>query len=230
MSARRVQWQRVAGEAALIIASVFVAIVLEGMWQERVQAADAHSALVQLLQELKQDQADLERVAARQVEIDKQYTDLRRWLADPATLPADEFHETLENISVDNMTLYVRQSAWANMVAGGHLQLIDDPMLVNHLADLYENRVARLDLNNNNYDVELFTAMREVGTSIWDGDNRKLLTNDPFAISVFRGQLRYLHIIWNLWYIDFMSQYAIALDALILEVESYLKSHNYESQ
>jgi hypothetical protein len=225
MSTERGRWQRIVGEAALIIASVFVAIVLEGLWQERVQAAEARAALGQLLNELREDRVEAERVISRQVEIDGEFLELRTWLAAPSTLPADAFNKNMDSISLDNSGLYARKSAWFNMVASGHLPLLNDSSLVSKLADLYEKRMARLNMNNENYDNINIALMRESGTAIWDGDNRRLLTDDPLAISTFRGELRYVHIAWNKWYIDFVKGYAGALDELIAEVDAYLQEH-----
>ena len=223
MSTERGRWQRIAGEAVLIIASVFVAIVLEGMWQERVQAAEARGALGQLLSELREDRVEAERVIARQLEIDDEFAELRSWLAAPSTLPADAFNKNMDSISLDNMGLYGRQSAWSNMVASGHLPLLDDSELVSLLADLYERRMTRLHANNENYDKINIALMQVAGAAIWDGDNRRLLTDDPLAISTFRGELRYVHLAWTKWYIDFVKDYADALDELIANVEAYLQ-------
>ena len=194
MSTERGKWQRIVGEAALIIASVFVAIVLEGMWQERVQAAEARAALGQLLEELREDRVEADRVIARQVEMDGEFDELRTWLAAPSTLPANEFNKNMDSIALDNSGLYGRQSAWSNMVASGHLPLLNDSVLIGQLADLYERRMTRLHANNENYDAINIALMQEAGAAIWDGDNRRLLTDDPLAISTFRGELRYTHL------------------------------------
>ena len=225
MSGQAFKLQRVAGEAVLIIASVFVAIVLEGMWQERVQATEARAALGQLLNELREDRVEVERVIARQLEIDGEFAELRSWLAEPSTLPADAFNKNMDSISLDNTGLYGRQSAWSNMVASGYLPLLNDSALVSLLADLYERRMTRLLANNENYDNINIALMRVAGAAIWDGDNRRLLTDDPLAISSFRGELRYVHIAWTKWYIDFCYRYAGALDELIVDVEAYLQEY-----
>ena len=225
MSRTRLNWRRMAGEATLIVVSVFVAIVLEGLWQERVQAGEARAALGQLLEELKQDRVSLDAVVARQSEIDVLWGNARAWLANPDTLPSDEFHDALDSIVLDNRTLYVRRSAWANLVTNSHLPLLKDPVLVGHLSDHYENRNTILDLNNNMYDATAMAIMRESATEIWDGDNRVLLTTDALALSIFRGKIRHLHIVWNKWYLDFMSDYVVALDQLIADVESYLEKY-----
>lgn len=45
----------------------------------------------------------------------------------------------------------------------------------------------------------------------------------------FRNQLLYLHISWNVWYLDLMGEYQQTLDALIQEIELYLAVNNLES-
>jgi hypothetical protein len=74
---------RVAGDVALIMISVFVAISLESMWQEHSDAVDARATLAQLLQELRADNAYLQTVLAEQEMTGGLHSDLLNWFADP---------------------------------------------------------------------------------------------------------------------------------------------------
>jgi len=88
--------------------------------------------------------------------------------------------------------------------------------------------VGRLDMNSNNYDLELWKVMRETIPRFWDSDNRRLLTDDPVALNELRGQLRYLHRSWNQWYLEYLETYRRELDEVIAEVEAYLVAQGDE--
>ena len=219
---KAIPWMRFVGEAAVIIVSVFVAIALESMWQERQAAAEARDGLAQVLIELRQDRADLEAVVERQSEIDGMYGEIQTWLGDPETMPSQQFTDYLDDITYDNRTLFTRRSAWNMMVESGYLPLLEDSELAGQMANFYEDLVARLDFNNDNYDREFFTVIRDTGSRVWDSTNSRFRTSDPEEIGRFRDQLRYLHKVWNIWYLNFLEDYAAASDTLTGEIEDYL--------
>jgi hypothetical protein len=223
----RATWMRITGEALLIVASVFVAITLESMFQNNTATADAHAALAQMLQELKQDQADLEEVLEEQEDLDEIYRNLLNWFASPTSLPNESVHKALRKVSYSNRTMYARRSAWTTMVAGGQLALLGNSELVIRLGKLYETVNERVKSNNDGYDHHVFTFARESIPRVWDLQNKKLLTDDPAAIAVFRGQLFFLHNSWNRWYLEFLAEYQILLVELIAEIESHLESQGY---
>ena len=92
------------------------------------------------------------------------------------------------------------------------------------LGDLYENVNPRLEYNGEMYDENLNEVIRTSVPAIWDSGNQTLLTDDPASITRFRGQLRYLHLAFNGWYLWYLAQYAEQLDGLISDVESYLEA------
>ena len=61
-----VSWRRLLSEAFVIVASVYLAIVLEGMSDERDRASEAVDALVQLVEELRKDRADVAEILVEQ--------------------------------------------------------------------------------------------------------------------------------------------------------------------
>ena len=79
------------------------------------------------------------------------------------------------------------------------------------------------------YDENLNDIARNSAPEYWDGANGRLLTTDFYEHAKFRNQLRYLHISWNIWYLDLLDQYQLTLDSLILEIESYLQERSFES-
>ncbi len=116
------------------------------------------------------------------------------------------------------------------MLAAGQLAELDEPGLVLRLGDFYESLNARVVDNGDDYDANLNDIARNSAPEYWDGANGRLLTTDVDELVKFRNQLRYLHISWNIWYLDLLDEYQLTLDSLIQEIESYLESKSFESE
>jgi hypothetical protein len=226
MTQKKASWRRISGEAVLIISSVFVAIALESAWQDRQDFLAAQGALGQMLEELRQDRADLDEVLAEQRSLDSTYRNVISWLADPESLPEQEFGEAIKLLSYSNRTMYPRRSAWTTMVASGQLQILNNTELVTKLGDLHEYLYFRLTANGNAYDQDLFTTMRESVPRVWDYNEYRLLNLDASEIATLRGELKFMHYTWNEWYIELLTEeYGTVLDELIADVDAYLVSH-----
>ena len=219
-------WAKLLAEGTLIIVSVYFAIVLEGMSQDRQAERAAHTALAQMLDELREDRSDVDVIRAEQRERDGQYDDLIQWLASPESMPREPFGSAIDSLFGSNSTLYPRSSAWTNMVALGQLAELDDPVLVTRLGNFYESVIVRVIDNGNDYDENLNDIGRNSATQIWDGVNGQLMTTDAQQLTRFQNQLRYMHLVWNVWYLNQMNDLAQRLDALIVEIESYLNERD----
>lgn len=229
MNLPKLPWTKLLAEGALIIVSVYFAIVLEGMSQDREEKLAAHTALAQMLDEMREDQSDVGEIRAEQIERDRQYETLIKWLANPESLSPDMVGEAIDAIFFSNRTLYPRRSAWTTMIAAGQLSEIDDPALVTRLGNFYESFIVRVIDNGYDYDDNLNAIARTSASEIWDGVNRRLLTTDARQITVFRNQLRFMHLAWNLWYLDLLDEYGRTMDSLVLEIESYLEEKGFET-
>lgn len=221
----RLPWRNILVQGLLIVVSVYVAIVLEGLSADRRDAREAREALAQMLGEMRQDRADLQEIRAEQRERDGQYADLDRWLSVPASIPADSFTAALNAITGSNRTLYPRRSAWTTMVAAGQLRDLDDPDLVTRLGNFYESVNNRVIDNGDAYDESVDDVGRNSAVHYWDPSAGRLLTSEAAEIAVFRNQLHYLHYSWNVWYLDLLGAYEKLLDELIGELETYLRAH-----
>jgi hypothetical protein len=68
--------------------------------------------------------------------------------------------------------------------------------------------------------------MRESVPQVWDLYEHRLQTDNPRETAAFRGRFRVLHHTWTQWYIEFIAEeYLPELEALIVEVASYLDEH-----
>jgi len=223
MQPKRAAWRRLLGEAAVVIVSVYVAIVLEGMSGDRSRVSEATDGLAQLRDELRKDQGDLEVVTDQQEDQEIRYADLRRWFAAPSSMPLDSVGQTLDSVAYHSRTLFPRNSAWTMMVAGGQLSFVADRALVTRLGDHYENANERHETLSARYDDTFLRLTEETFLSLWDFENARLLSTDPMSITIFRNELRSVAS-FNQYYRDFLSTYSESMEALIVDIERYLQA------
>jgi len=227
MKLRKLPWIKIIGEGALIIVSVYLAIVLEAMSQDWAAQRAAYAALAQMLDEMREDSHDLEEIRAEQLERSEQYAALIKWLGNPDSMPIDSVAAAMDSIISSNRTLYPRRSAWTTMVADGQLRELDAPALVAKLGNFYESVNVRVIDNGNDYDESLNDIARNSVPLVWDGVERRLMTTNVESLTIFRNQLRYMQIAWNDWYLDLLDDYDKNLNTLILEIELYLRKTGY---
>jgi hypothetical protein len=221
-------WTKLLSEAALIIVAVYLAIFLEGISQDRTVKLSAHTALAQMLGEMIKDRNDVDEIRAEQLVRDQQYLAVEQWLERPESIPLDSMKEAIDAIFLVNRTLYPRRSAWTTMVAAGQLSELDAPDLVAQLGDFYENTTTRIIDNGEDFDEGLNDLGRNSAPKVWDAGNSRLLTTDARELATIRNQFRYIHIGWNLWYLDALDNYGQTLDSLIIEIEAYLVKSGFE--
>jgi hypothetical protein len=223
-------WARLLAEGLLIIVSVYLAIVLEGMSQDRAARREAHTALGQMLHELREDRSDLQEIRAEQIIKKRHFRSLDGWMASPEAMPLETFAGVIDSVFWSNRTLYPRRSAWTTMVAAGQLGELHEPGLVTRLGDFYESFTVRVIDAGEDYDENLNEVARNSAPRAWDGTTGRLLTTDVGLITAFRSQLRYLHFAWTVWYVDLLDAYEQSIDALIGEIGEYLGEHGHAAK
>jgi len=206
-----------------VIVSVYLAIALEGMSDDRARASDATDALAQLIEELREDRRALAEVLEHQEEQGGRYEDLRRWFAAPSLMPLDSVGETLDLVAYANLTLFTRNSSWTMMVAGGKLSFVSDRALVTELGNLYENANERIEVVSTRYDDSFIRLTEVTAQKLWDIENGRLLTVDPQSLAVFRNELRSVGS-FSQYYRELLGGYRVTMDALIVDVEGYLQA------
>ena len=224
----KLPWARIIGEGTLIVVSVYLAIVLEGMSQDWAAQQAAHAALAQMLDEMREDSNDLEEIRAEQLERHEQYEVLIKWLRSPDSMPIDSVAAAMDSIISSNRTLYPRRSAWTTMVAEGQLRELDAPSLAAKLGNFYENVYTRAIDNGRQYDESLNDIVRNSIPLIWDRVDHQLITTDVTQLAVLRNQLGNVQLAHNINYLDRLDDYEKLLDTLILEIESYLEGKGYQ--
>ena len=211
-------WARWVGESVIIVASVFVAIFLEGVADDSARSTDAHASLAQLMSELRADRDDLVEVRQHQAHLGRTYDDLLRWMVEPGSLPTDSVQLALNEVAFLNRTMYPRRGAWRALTSSGQLAWVSDRNLVTRLANFYESMNVRLEAGGRDYDFNVNEVARVTVPQAWDAGRQR-----PHADLVeLREQLRYLRLSWNRYYVDLLDDYGEELDALLRDLGSYL--------
>lgn len=216
----KISWVKLLRDAAVVVASVYVAIVLEGISETRDRRADAEQALVRLQTELRQDRTDLDVIMAAQADRQVRHRRIDAWLDVPARIPADSMTEHFTALFSVNRTMYPRNSSWTTMVAAGQLTYLEDPELVARMANLYENLNERLEYNGALYDEWVMHVATTSAPEVWDRVNGRLMTTDAGDVARFRGELAGL-LDLAIGFYGLLEEWGVELDAVLEEVERH---------
>lgn len=212
---------RFGGEALLIVASVFVAILLESMWQDRAEAIDARESLAQVRLSLIEDKRFFDRVEDEQRRSAELTRKLIEWFESPETLPSDDVHEVFLAYNMP-ISIWPRRAAWNTMVNSGQLRLLNAPELVTRIGDYYEHHLRRMEYNGKQYDAAFTVVSRGELSEIWDFERRALLTNDPVRLTQFRNRLLRVSD-WTQYYLAAVDRNRALVESLVEEIDAFLR-------
>ena len=218
MSSAGGRWGRLLAEGLLIVASVYLAIFLEGLSQEADRRAEARVGLEQLVAELRLDLQDVDRVRGFQEERVHQYQEFLRLLQTPEGPTLDSIAAMANRIASGNWTLYPRKGGWTTLRDGGLLSHISDRGLAVRIADHYENRTARIEDNGALYD-------REWGPSVL----YTLTEADAWVelgrvddVEKLRSRTRFFEETWTSYYAELIAEYGEQIEELVGEIDRHL--------
>jgi len=211
----------------IIVSSVFVAVFLEGMANDVSSSADAHTSLVQLSEELRADRLDLAEVRQSQEELSGVYDDLLLWFSTPESMPSDSVQSALDRVAFLNRTKYPRRGAWRAMTSTGQLVWVDDQVLATRLARLYESTHSKLEYMGGDNDFNVNEFSRLAIPRAWDFHLERARLDAPTDLIELRGQLRYLRLSWNNYYLDLLDDYGSEMDELLRDLEGYLSDGDH---
>jgi hypothetical protein len=212
---------RFVGEAAMIVVSVYAAIVLEGISSARGQRALAQESLRSVRAELAVDRQQARDYAVQKEERSGVFSQLSNWLNSDRSIPGDSFGVALEGVLTGNVTAFPRRAAWTAMVSQGQLEFVGDAELVGRLADLYDRWDDRVVYNGRAYDEALWDVTRTTVPSIWNRRTNTFLRSDRAARLELDGQLFHLQI-WNESYGALMDRWADEIDKALADLDRHL--------
>ena len=217
----RLDWRKLLLNAFVLVVSVYVAIVLEGISDTRARHREAVAALTMLRAELALDRQNLNVVLDAQRDRDVRHRRIDRWLKEAQSSPADSLAADFHALFSVNRTMFPRSASWTTMVSSGQLSDLRNPKLVSRLADFYENLNARLQYNGEIYDQWVMDVARSALPMVWDQGSGRLLTQDLTEIARLRGRLTGLHDL-SLGFIGLLEEWGVALDVLTADVDASL--------
>lgn len=215
-------WRKLLLESAVVVGSVYLAIVLEGASEARARHADSLHALTSLRAELALDRSDLAVILAAQRDRDVRHRRIQRWLGDIAAVPADSLTADFHALFSVNRTMFPRASSWTTMVASGQLSDLRDPVLVSRLANFYETLNTRLAYNGALYDEWVTDVARSAVPDAWDPVEGRLLARDADEVRRLRSRLIQLHNLAG-GFIGLLEEWGVELDGVIHEVDGYIE-------
>ena len=224
LSKNTIPWRRFLGEAVLIVASVYLAIVLEGSSAERERRTEAIAALTTLQAELELDQADAQEILGLQEEQGRSNERIHAWLSHPLSVPSDSFSAALLHVLTNNRTMFPRKSSWTTMVSEGQLSVLGDPELVGRLANLYEHSNVRLEYNGARYDDTTQDMLRGRVPYVWDVEGNRFLVTDTAAIRTFGNQMLQVERQAR-GYRTLLATWSAEVADVQTKVDSYLQRH-----
>ena len=208
-------------EVALIVGSVFVAIFLEGLADDASRTREARTSIAQLTSQLRADSADLASVRAHQEGLSVVYDSLLAWLGDPSTLDGASVQDGLDQVAFLNRTMYPRKGSWEAITSTGQLAWVGDHDLVAGLGNFYESMVEKLEYMGQDYDYNVNEVARVIIPRSWDAQ-RSGLRGEEEDWAELRGQLRYLRLSWNEYYLDLLGEYSRDMDVLLRDLDAFL--------
>lgn len=217
----RIEWRKLLLNALVLVVSIYVAIVLEGISDKRTRHREAVEALRMLRAELGLDRQNLDVILEAQRDRDVRHRRIDRWLTDVDIIPTDSLAADFRALFSVNRTMFPRSASWTTMVSSGQLSDLDNSELVARLADFYENRNARLEYNGALYDDWVTDVARSGIPVVWDQGTGRLLTRDVTEVGRLRGRLTGLHDL-SLGFIGLLEEWGVALDSLTADVDAYL--------
>jgi hypothetical protein len=212
------RWGRLLAEGLLIVASVYLAIFLEGLSQEADRRAEARVGLEQLVAELRLDLSDIERIHEFQLATAERLHTVARLLEDPRGTRLDSIAALAREVNRANYTLYPRKGGWTTLRAGGLLAAVEDRDLVVRIADHYENLTVRVEYNGALYDTQYFETLGPHFTesTSWPRLGR---IEDP---EILRSRVEIFAEAWTEYYAELLLTYGAQIDEIVVEIERYL--------
>jgi hypothetical protein len=213
--------EQFAFQFVVVLLGVYLAIFFESKAEERALQADARATLVNVLQELRTDQADIEETLAEQADLGEASAALRDLLAiaSPAEEPAID--SLLSGRLAFNPTVFPRRAAYSALLSSGRFAAITSDELTLSLADLYEHHYPRLENLGELYDENYLDEFYHLAQTHWDFSGQRLIERGGASNVVLRNAAERHRVFGN----AYQSQLASTLEAVRAvsdRIEAYL--------
>ena len=161
-------------QIVIVIIGVYLGITLERRAADRDQTRKAEASLVQLMGDLRRDEADMLRVQREQELQTRDYREIAQWLAAPRAQSSAHIDSLLRKVT-NSPTVYPRRGIYESMVAAGQLALLPETVR-GDVGNLYENIYTRLAANGEQYDYSVERDFFPAYAAAWDPARKQLIT------------------------------------------------------
>ena len=218
-----VTWPQFFFQFVIVLLGVYLAVLSERRAEENSLQEDAEVILGNLLTELDQDEAELERIIQAQ---SRRLDALRRLgdvLASAAQSDAPEVDSLVERHIATNPTAFVRESAYSAMVTGGYLRTLVRTDIPVKLANVYERTYTRVGLTGELQDFEVFERFIPAMLSHFDMGETRFIEPGPEAnVQSRNAALRLARTVD--WYIGFLEETLGEVRVVQADVGQYLST------
>jgi len=218
-----ITWPQFFFQFVIVLLGVYLAILSERRAEENNLREDAEVILGNLLTELEQDEAELERIIQAQSSRLAAARRLGDVLARAAASDAPEVDSLVEYHIATNPTAFMRESAYSAMVTGGYFRTLIRTDLPVKLANLYERTYTRIGLTGELQDFEVFERFIPVMLNHFNmGESSFIEPGREANIQLRNAALRLVRTV-N-WYIGFLEETLNEVRAVKAEVSQYFST------
>jgi hypothetical protein len=201
----------------IVVIGVFLGITFESMASDRDRTRKAHSAVVQLQQDLERDDADMTRIIAAQQARLRDLSEIAQWLADGRAMESARIDSLLERVTT-SPTVYPRRGLYASMMAGGQIALLSEP-LGPKIVNLYENIYTRLAANGDHFDYSLERDFFPAYARAWDVSRHAMIAPDLAERVRFRNIVLLMRS-WTDYYCNLVVESQVELRSVMTSIRS----------
>ena len=220
----RITWSQFFFQLVIVLLGVYLAIFFERKAQERSLAEDTAAMLQNVVTELEQDDAEIQRILGivnNKKEIALEMVGL---LARASQEDAPVLDSLMQAYMDNNRTAFVRKGAYTSMVSGGYLRSLARTELPARFAALYERTYTRVIVAGDLQDFNYAEVLAPAYTELMDMQNGRFIRPGPEANVHLRNEL--LRIVWGVdFYITFLERTLVEVREVKGLVEAYLEGN-----
>jgi hypothetical protein len=202
----------------IVAAGVWLAIVIGNNTAAQQRHIRANASLRAVLEELRQDEADIKAIIAAQ---DSNLAVIREFAskARNSSTSDAEIADILEKRLTANRTLFPRRAAYTIMVNGEQLADLSDSALRLKIAELYDHNYVRL-VNNGSLSDEISFAFRYGILDYWDYEKHTIIKSPAAALKV--SNLAHRFFVFNGFYVTNLKEGLKSVQSVQRSITAYL--------
>ena len=197
-------WFAVGLDVLVVIFGVYIGIYLGGLANERATRIDVQDALEVVRVQLEEDLKAADRIIEYRKEKLREPKQLLLLIAE-GNVDKASFGDDLVGAFQRMFTFFPKSSGYVAMKDRGYLAQLDDTVLLEALANLYDQIYVRHMVNADESDQNTFFYTRNVVAVYWNIEDPGFIGDEVIARARIRNSLNRLSS-YSEWYIQFLSE------------------------